>query len=439
MAELYLARAGGPQGFNKLVAVKRILPHLSDDRTLVDMFHNEARLAATLHHPNVAQVMDFGEVDGEHYLAMEYVHGPNVRSLLQRAAAADDLPLGCALTIAVGVAAGLHHAHEAKDIHGEPLGIVHRDVSPSNVLVTFEGAVKVIDFGIARAAAHTSVTHGVGIKGKVGYMSPEQCLARRVDRRSDVFALGILVWELTTLERLFVGDNQFGVMNSIANADVVRPSKRVPDYPPELERIVMKALQRDPEDRYPTAHAFAVELEAFAGREGIQLSPLILADYVARMFPDLPSPTVEGITETVRPVAVVDADPKEPAPAVWRTRPWGWAAAALVVGAVGGLSLSSMLGSGDDTAAAGIEAATSPAQEAVPTSAPPPQSTLSADDEGSAQDENSPQEPDEDVELVEVSVDETPRADPSETKKRPRKRKRKRAPKYDRTRLYPPE
>ncbi len=343
MAELYLARAKGAEGFSKLVAIKRILPHLSDDRTLVDMFFNEARLAATLDHPNVAQVLDFDEFDTEHYMAMEYVHGPSVREILRRAAnTGGELPLACALSIVVGAAAGLHHAHERSDERGRPLAIVHRDVSPSNVLVTTEGNVKLIDFGIARAAARTSVTHGKAIKGKVGYMAPEQCLGQAVDRRTDVFALGIMLWELTVLERLFVAESDLAVMNLVANGQITPPSDRRPDYPPALEQIVLQALAPEPEDRYPTALALMETVEDYAQAEGIRLSPTVLAQYVRTHFPDLPEVTdsTVGLTQTSYPdTSETHDDPTRRFEPPRRGATWPWVAAALVLGTIAGLGI----------------------------------------------------------------------------------------------------
>src|SRR5262245_42270613 len=206
MAEIYVARTAGIEGFEKEVIVKRILPHLAADPEFVQMFLDEARLAATLHHPNIVQVYDIGR-DEEHgyFFSMERVHGHDLGRVL--AAAADrkrGLALEHALSIVAGLAAGLHYAHEQ--------GIVHRDVSPSNVLVTYDGCVKVVDFGVAKAMANRSKTRDGAIKGKVSYMSPEQWRGLTVDRRSDVFALGILLFELTTGKRLFKGDNDFAVL-----------------------------------------------------------------------------------------------------------------------------------------------------------------------------------------------------------------------------------
>ena len=197
MAELFLARATGIQGFEKLVVVKRILPEMARDTDYVEMFLEEARLAAGLHHSNIVQVYDIGEDEAAPFFAMEYLHGEDVRTLLRAAALRRArVPVEHALSIAIGVAAGLHHAHEKRDPDGRPLGIVHRDVSPHNVAVTFDGGVKLLDFGVAKTRRRASATRHGTLKGKLGYMSPEQCRGDELDRRSDVFAVAILLWEL---------------------------------------------------------------------------------------------------------------------------------------------------------------------------------------------------------------------------------------------------
>ena len=201
MAELFLARADGIEGFAKLVALKRILPHKATNERFVRMLLNEARLVAALSHPNIAQVYDIGLAHGEYFFAMEYVHGQDLAHILHRAPGRR-IHLENALHVAIGVCAGLHCAHMARDPSGQPLDIVHRDVSPSNVLVSYQGAVKLVDFGVAKAATLVSETREGVIKGKYGYMSPEQCLGDPLDRRSDVFAVGILLWEMTVGRRL---------------------------------------------------------------------------------------------------------------------------------------------------------------------------------------------------------------------------------------------
>ncbi|MEM9454177.1 MAG: protein kinase [Myxococcota bacterium] len=291
MAELYLAQVHGVEGFEKLVAIKLVLPHVADDPTFVAMFLDEARLAARLDHPNIVQVLDLGVADGEHFMAMEYVHGRDVKQLLTAATDLGGLSLAGALTIVAEACAGLHHAHELADEHGRPLGVVHRDVSPSNFIVRYDGEVKVVDFGIAKAANHSSVTRTGALKGKAGYMSPEQCRGGTIDRRSDIFGLGILLFETTTCLRLFFGDNDFAVMNRIIDCDYEPPRALIPDYPERLEAIVTRALAKDPADRFPTAWAMRQAIEDFALAEGIRLSTAQLAMRMRELFGEVVTPT----------------------------------------------------------------------------------------------------------------------------------------------------
>ncbi len=293
MAELHLACAEGVAGFQKVVVLKRVLPHLAADRSFVDLFLNEARLAANLDHPNLVQVMDIGEADGEYFYVMEYVHGRNARELLGEAANRGGMPLSVALAVVIATASGLHHAHERTDLEGRPLGLVHRDVSPSNVLISYDGAIKVTDFGIAKASARTAETIGGAMKGKIGYMSPEQCRGEAVDRRSDIFALGILLYELTTTERLFFGESDFAVLNKVVHGRFDSPSSRVPDYPPALERIVLRALALEPAERYPSAGELLRDIEAFAHEQRLLCSAAVVTDWMNEAFGTPPFPRVE--------------------------------------------------------------------------------------------------------------------------------------------------
>jgi hypothetical protein len=277
MAELYLARSPDAADPARIVALKRVHPHLSHDPEFAAMFVDEARIAATLHHPNIVRVLELATHEHEHFFAMEYLHGENVRSILREASHRGGIPLACALSIVIGAARGLHHAHEQT-------GVVHRDVSPSNVIVTFAGDVKVVDFGIAKAFAQTRQTQAGILKGKVGYMSPEQCRGDLVDRRSDVFGLGILLYELTTGQRIFYADNQFAVMNKIVTGTFDPPSAVVADYPPALERVVLRALAVEPADRFPTAQAVQTALEDLAHGEGVRMAPTFLAELMRVLF-----------------------------------------------------------------------------------------------------------------------------------------------------------
>lgn len=278
MGELYVARASGIEGFEKTVALKRILSRFATRDAHVKMFLDEAKLAATLHHPNIVQVFDIGDERGVLFFSMEYVHGTDVRTLLDAARTAGrPMPIEAALEIAQGVAAGLHHAHQA--------GVIHRDVSPSNVLVAHDGGVKVTDFGVAKME-HTGDTKSGVLKGKVAYMSPEQCRGDVLDRRSDVFAIGILLYELTTLDKPFGGSTEFATMEHIVHRDAEPPSAKHSDYDPELEAITMRALRRDRDERYPTAQDLLRDLRAFARDRKLDVSSLAIEAHLREQFGD---------------------------------------------------------------------------------------------------------------------------------------------------------
>ena len=287
MAELYLARTLGIEGFEKLVVVKRILPQYVANATFVNMFLNEARIAATLHHPNVAQVYDIGLDEGDYFFAMEYVHGEDLDHI-SIASEEQGVPisLDAALTLAAGLCAGLHYAHERVSVDGKPQEIVHRDVSPSNVIVSYDGAVKLVDFGIARAASRPGTTATGGLKGKIAYMSPEQCKAKaKLDRRTDIYAVGTLLYELTTGTLPFSGETEYQILNQIVNEDVPAPTTIVPEYPPALEAILLKALARDPNARYRTALELQGAIEDFAHETRLRISPLVLGRLMGTLFP----------------------------------------------------------------------------------------------------------------------------------------------------------
>ncbi|MFN3183887.1 MAG: protein kinase domain-containing protein [Nannocystaceae bacterium] len=292
MAELFLARAPSPTGRpGPVVVLKRILPHLAEDPEFIRMFRDEAYLAATLRHPNIVQVFDIGKQGEDYFFTMEYVHGENLRAILRAAQKrGESIPLTHILTVALGITAALHHAHEQKDDQGRPLHIVHRDVSPTNVLVAYDGSVKIVDFGIAKAAAGTHVTQAGMLKGKASYMSPEQCRASHVDRRSDVFAIGILLYEMTTLTRLFKGENELAILHQVLSGAADPPSQRRPGYPPELERIVMRALASNPDDRYPTAEALQADLMRFGQSNGIRPSHPALGQFLRGLLGNKPLP-----------------------------------------------------------------------------------------------------------------------------------------------------
>jgi tRNA A-37 threonylcarbamoyl transferase component Bud32 len=284
MAEIFLARAFGLDGFEKLVVLKSLLAQRADDQAWVQMFLDEARLAATLVHSNIAQVFDVGRDKDLHFFTMEYVHGADLREIITAAEPRGGVPLEVALAITVGVAAGLHYAHEKTDSAGQPLNIVHRDVSPSNVLVSYDGAVKVVDFGIAKAAVRRAATRTGTVKGKAGYMSPEQCRGEALDQRSDVFAIGILLYQLTTGVAPFTGENEYAIIRRVVDEDARPPSEVKADYPRGLEAIVLRALRRPRDERYATAQELQVDLETFAREQGLGLSNVEVARFMEELF-----------------------------------------------------------------------------------------------------------------------------------------------------------
>jgi hypothetical protein len=286
MAELWLGRTSGQGGFEKLVVLKRIRAELSHQPELIRMFLDEARLAATLQHSNVVQVYDLGEDEaGLPFYAMEYLHGEDLRSIARAAKKRGErIPLEHTLAIAIGASAGLHYAHTRQGSDGQPLGVVHRDVSPHNLYVTYDGGVKVVDFGIAKARNRASETRSGTIKGKAPYMSPEQCAGEPLDARSDVFALSCVLWELTCGETLFGGATDFQIMRAIVDGEVRRPSQVVRGYPPALEKIVLRGLSRRPADRFRTAEELQLALEAFARDERLAVSTVGLARYLRERF-----------------------------------------------------------------------------------------------------------------------------------------------------------
>jgi serine/threonine protein kinase len=284
MAEVYLAYAVGPGDFRKVVAIKRLLPQHALDPQLLRMFLDEARLMARLSHPNIPHVTDVddGKGVGVPFFVMEYVHGTDLRGVLNAAAGA--LPLEQALTIACATAAGLHHAHEQRGSGGQPLEIVHRDISPSNVLISFDGGVKVTDFGVAKWNEQKSFTHQGQLKGKFAHMSPEQCRGEALDRRSDVFALGTLLYEMTTGEPPFVAESEYELLTQIVSQDALPPPKTGTAYPPDLEAILMRSLKRSRDDRYPTTQHLQLDLEAFAREHRLVVSPVALGGYLETLF-----------------------------------------------------------------------------------------------------------------------------------------------------------
>ncbi|MCW5804321.1 MAG: protein kinase [Deltaproteobacteria bacterium] len=285
MAEVFRAKAFGVEGFERLVAVKRILPNIAEDKEFIRMFIEEAKLSVQLNHANIAQIFDLGVVDGSYYIALEHVHGRDLRGIFDRCRAMGEaMPVAQACFMVMKVCEGLDYAHNKRDQGGRELALVHRDVSPQNVLVSFEGEVKLIDFGIAKAAGKGSKTQAGILKGKFGYMSPEQVRGLPVDRRSDVFSCGIVLYELLTGERLFVGESDFSTLEKVRNVEILPPSTYNRKIPDELERIVLKALAKDTEDRYQNAIDLHDELQAFVYTAGEFYSRKDLAGWMKKTF-----------------------------------------------------------------------------------------------------------------------------------------------------------
>jgi serine/threonine-protein kinase len=288
MGSVYLAQLSGGAGFHKWVAIKTIHAHIAEDPHFVKMFLNEARLMARLDHPNLCQVFDFGNAGGTYYLAMEYLHGESLSSLQQRAwkRAGGLSPALCARVIA-DAARGLHHAHELRTEDGKPAGVVHRDVSPQNIFVLYSGIAKVVDFGIARAEdLDRERTRAGEMKGKIAYMAPEQIRMQPVDRRADIFALGVVLWEASVGARLFKRDQEWMTAKAILEEEIPRPSARRADFPSELEQIVMRALERDPAARYPTALEMARDLERFLAKSSEPCTAEDVSEQIRALFAD---------------------------------------------------------------------------------------------------------------------------------------------------------
>ncbi len=286
MAEIFLAHRHDDPG--RPLVIKRILPHLGQSPDFVSMFLDEARIAARLSHPNIVAIEDIGQQEGAYYLVMEYVHGEDIRRIYNRAYKLQrSLPLSHSIRVIAEAARGLGFAHKlTDDLTGRAVGVVHRDVSPQNILVTYEGDAKVVDFGIAKAANKVAQTRAGVLKGKYSYMSPEQALGDPLDHRTDIFALGIILYETTTGTRLFKRGSELATLQAIIKCELTPPSQALPGYPPELEDILLKALARRPEDRWDDAEQLAAALYEFLHESGLYVGREVLADFMKDLFAD---------------------------------------------------------------------------------------------------------------------------------------------------------
>ena len=323
MAEVFLAAQVGPSGFRRQVVLKRIHPHLSEEPRYLQMFLNEARIAADLSHPNIVHIYElFRDGASSYVIAMEYVHGETASSLMRETLRRDiRIPPGCILRVVAAVCEALHHAWEEPAIDGSARRIIHRDVSPPNVLLGVDGQVKLADFGIAKALLSEGLTKVATLKGKFGYMSPEQVRCDPLDNRSDIFSLGTMLYEMTVGRRLFRRESDVETLQAILKDDIPPPSSLVPDYPADLEPVVMRALARDRDDRYPTARAFADALAEVARKNqwDMETGPLaaLVRQVVAERAPAAANP-VDWI-RTRAPAAMAERVALAPPP----SRPTG--------------------------------------------------------------------------------------------------------------------
>jgi serine/threonine protein kinase/cytochrome c-type biogenesis protein CcmH/NrfG len=284
MAEMYQAKITSVEGFEKLVAIKKILPNLTQDKNLVKMFINEAKLAAMLFHQNIVQIYDLGSMEGAYFIAMEYIHGKDVRVLTRKAKERNlPLPLEYALYITCRICSGLDYSHNLKDLQGNSLGLIHRDISPQNILVTYQGEVKIVDFGIAKAAKKSADTKEGLIKGKVSYMSPEQAAGKSIDNRSDIFSTGILLYEIITEERMFQGSD-LQILERVRKADFEPAENIVPDLPSEVSQILSRALAKGVTRRYKSCAKMLADLEECLTAFPVRPSAEGLSHYMKELF-----------------------------------------------------------------------------------------------------------------------------------------------------------
>jgi serine/threonine protein kinase len=285
MAEVWVAHQQGPMGFEKMVAIKRLLAHMENERNFVRMFLDEARIAARISHANVVQIFDLGLVDQKFYIAMEYLAGESLARIMgEGIRRGKPLPVHIAAMVLAQMCKGLHHAHYLQDNEGQSLNIVHRDVSPQNVMVLYDGGVKLLDFGIAKAKERLSETTVTGLKGKYAYMSPEQCRGDPIDQRSDIFASGTVLWEILARRRLFKHASKLMTLKMITEGHVPPPSSANPDVPPELDAICLKALSNEVDGRYESAMEMSTAIDEYLVSAGVASSVVKISDYMGDVF-----------------------------------------------------------------------------------------------------------------------------------------------------------
>lgn len=289
MAELFKAKRKGVEGFEKILAIKRILPHMSDNDEFITMFIDEAKLAAQLTHQNICQIFDLGKIENSYYIAMEYVHGKDLRAGLRASRSKKKpFPVELAILVISKISSALDYAHRKRDANGQPLNLVHRDISPQNILISYEGEVKLVDFGIAKAATKAHVTQHGALKGKLLYMSPEQAWGKAVDKRTDIFSLGVVLYEMLTGAPLFLDENdtEVTILEKVREARIGPVRELNPKVPESLEKILVKVLHKNPDERYQTALDLQKDLDDFFYSEGYNATSGSLANYAQSLFPE---------------------------------------------------------------------------------------------------------------------------------------------------------
>jgi len=283
MAELYMADYVREDGFKRAMVVKRVLPHLAENRDFINMFIREARLAALLQHPNIVQIFDFGKIQKAYFIAMEHIDGMNLGQIMSRLQTG--LPVNMVVLIAIKISLGLDYSHKRKDDEsGQPLGIVHRDISPQNILVSYQGEVKISDFGISKARTEPSLTRAGIIKGKIGYLSPEQALGQEVDHQTDVYALGLVLYEILTAVKVYRFDSDIEALRTIPEREIAPVNQIRSDVPEGLNRIIMKCLQKDKQLRYADAREWNDDLVGLKARLQIPYDASDLSNFMRKTF-----------------------------------------------------------------------------------------------------------------------------------------------------------
>lgn len=314
MAQLFKAKIVGIEGFEKLIAIKTILPHFSKEKELITSFIDEAKLAALLNHQNIVQIYDFGNIEDSYFISMEYLYGKDLRAVWTRSKEQEKpLPLEHALYITSRVCAGLAYAHELRDFQGKALNIIHRDISPQNIFVTYQGDVKILDFGIAKAASQSTITQFGMIKGKIAYMSPEQAAGKPIDQRSDIFSTGILLYELVTNIRMFTGESTMQILTRVRDAQFDSPEIVVGGLHSKVYGIINRALAKEPDERYQLAADMLADIEECMMELSLRPTSRALGYYMRELFSDEVEPDQKGGPE-VSGSQRVEVDAKEVVP-----------------------------------------------------------------------------------------------------------------------------